>query len=103
MALKIEFKGYVNDIRSFDWGTVIVVAHDQRQLVDGEWQSVGKDYIDVSFEGTPPEKNTLVFVKGNLKVGTYAKRDGSTGVSLKVRAEEITLVGRESAPQDLPF
>jgi hypothetical protein len=103
MALKIEFKGYVNDIRSFDWGKVIVIAHDQRQLVDGEWQSVGKDYIDVTYEGEAPAKNTLVFVRGNLKVGTYAKRDGSTGVSMKVRAEEITLVGSAAPADDLPF
>lgn len=103
MALKIEFKGYVNDIRDFDWGKVIVIAHDQRKLVDGEWQSVGKDYIDVTYDGPAPDKDTLVFVRGNLKVGTYPKRDGTTGVSLKVRAEEVSLVGKSGPAEELPF
>ena len=91
MALQIEFEGYVQDIRSFDWGTVVVVAHNQRaKNANGDWETTGKDYIDVTTDGPVPAKETLVKVKGSLKVSTYPKKDGSTGVSLKVRASELT-------------
>ena len=90
MALQIEFEGFVQDVRNFDWGTVVVVAHNQRaKSPTGEWETVGKDYIDVTFDGVTPPKETLVKVKGTLKVSTYAKKDGSTGVALKVRASEL--------------
>jgi hypothetical protein len=90
MALQIEFEGFVQDVRNFDWGTVVVVAHNQRaKSASGEWETVGKDYIDVTFDGVAPAKETLVKVKGNLKVSTYDKKDGTKGVSLKVRASEL--------------
>jgi len=89
--LKIEFEGFVQDVRNFDWGTVVVVAHNQRakNTQTGEYETVGKDYIDVTYDGATPEKDTLVKVKGSLKVSTYAKKDGSTGIALKVRASEL--------------
>jgi len=90
MALQIEFEGYVQDIRTFNWGNVVVVAHNQRtRTANGDWETTGKDYIEVTTEGSLPEKDTLVKVKGNLKVTTYDKKDGTTGVSLKVRATEL--------------
>jgi hypothetical protein len=98
MALNIEFEGFVQDIRSFDWGTVVVVAHNQRaKSASGQWETVGKDYIDVTYDGPTPEKDTLVKVRGSLKVSTYAKKDGSTGVALKVRATELAPFNRGDA------
>jgi hypothetical protein len=98
MALQIEFEGFVQDVRNFDWGTVVVVAHNQRaKSASGQWETVGKDYIDVTFDGVTPEKDTLVKVKGTLKVSTYAKKDGSTGVALKVRASELYPFNRGDA------
>jgi|688.fasta_scaffold1138171_1 hypothetical protein len=102
MALKVEFKGFVQEIKTFDWGNVIVVAHDQRQMNNGTWETVGRDYINVTFEGETPLKDALVDVKGNLKISTYPKKDGTMGIDLKVRAESITPVSkRQSDP--LPF
>jgi hypothetical protein len=91
MALNIEFEGFVQEIKTFDWGAVAVVAHNQRakNASTGEWETTGKDYIDVTFDGELPPENTLVKVKGTFKINTYAKRDGTTGVSLKVRASEL--------------
>jgi len=42
----------------------------------------------------------MMQVIGNLKVGTYAKQDGSTGVSLKVRATSVTPVERRGGRTD---
>lgn len=98
MAIKVEFEGWVNEAKVFDWGTVLKVTHDQRAKNDaGEWETVSKDYIDVTI--TPEQASAIasakvVRVAGTLKVGTYEKRDGSTGIALKVRAQEVAPVER---------
>lgn len=102
MALNIEFDGYVQEIKDFDWGTVITVTHNQRMksATTGEWETVGKDYIEVTVEKgmKVPAKDTPVKVSGSLKVATYLKKDGSTGIALKVRAKEISDPVRAKAP-----
>lgn len=101
MALTIEFEGFVNETKTFDWGTVVKVSHAQRAKNDatGQWETVGKDYLDVTLpQGTPvPAENTVIRVKGTLKSPTtFAKKDGSFGVALKVRAQEVSAVERRS-------
>ncbi|CAB4152920.1 hypothetical protein UFOVP609_34 [uncultured Caudovirales phage] len=105
MALNIEFEGYVNEIKQFDWGTVVQMSHAQRakNQTTGEWETVGKDYIDVTVPTgmSVPAQNSVAVIIGSLKVGTYAKKDGSTGVSLKVRAKDIRPGSRgKSAPAE---
>lgn len=105
MALNIEFEGYVNEIKQFDWGTVVQMSHAQRakNQTTGEWETVGKDYIDVTVpQGmSVPAQNTTAVVVGTLKVGTYVKKDGSAGASLKVRAKDIRASVRgKSAPAE---
>ncbi len=107
MAINIEFEGYVNETKGFSWGWVAKVAHSQRAKNEatGQWETVGKDYFDVTLpEGALVTEGTIVRVKGTLKVGTYEKKDGTTGVALKVRAQEITPVERagQSAPASAP-
>jgi hypothetical protein len=99
MALKIEFTGWITDTKTFDWGTVLVVSHDQRaQNAAGEWETVGKDYLDVTV--TPEHlaaigEAKLVQVIGNLKKGkVYSKKDGSQDMDLKVSALEVTPIQR---------
>lgn len=105
MSIKVEFEGWVNDVKSFEWGHVLRVTHDQRAKNDaGQWETVGKDYLDVTV--TSDQLSTLhdskvVKVAGSLKVSTYTKKDGSVGVALKVRASHIEPVQRgagKSAP-----
>lgn len=107
MAINIEFEGYVNETKGFSWGWVAKVAHSQRAKNEttGQWETVGKDYIDVTLpDGVTVQENTIVRVKGTLKVGTYDKKDGTCGVALKVRAQEVTPVerGGNSAPAGIP-
>jgi single-stranded DNA-binding protein len=119
MAIKVEFDAWLNDVKSFDWGHVAKVAHDQRARNDsGEWETVGKDYLDVTITAeqlAAIDGASKVRVVGNLKAGTYQKQDGSTGVSLKVRAVDIFPIDRASqdpvgviksvlgASEDVPF
>lgn len=102
MALNIEFEGYVNEVKTFDWGRVAKLSHAQRakNQTTGEWETVGKDYIDVTLpdDAISPTENTIVNVRGSLKVSTYQKLDGTTGVGMKVRAKEISPVVRGSRP-----
>ena len=107
MALKISFEGYVNEVKQFSWGSVAKVSHSQRAKNDatGEWETVGKDYLDVTLpEGVIVDEGSIVAVEGTLKVGTYPKKDGTTGVALKVRAQTVAPVergsmGRTAAPK----
>lgn len=94
MAVDIKFEGFVNGVRSFDWGTVYDVAHSQMMKDDqGEWKVDGKDYFSV----TGPagfEEGDRVSVVGRLKTKTFEKKDGSKGISLNIRASEMSKVER---------
>jgi single-stranded DNA-binding protein len=96
--IRVEFKGYVNEVRTFEWGTVYNVSHNQvRKNHQGEWETVGRDYFSVVAPKDAPAfaKNDQVEVVGRLKTKTYDKRDGSgKGVSLEVRADEMRPVER---------
>lgn len=97
MAVNVIFEGFVNEVKPFSWGTVAKVSHSQRAKNDatGQWETVGKDYFDVTLpEGVSIPEGELVRVEGTLKVGTYDKKDGTTGVALKVRAQSIRKVER---------
>lgn len=101
MAVNVIFEGFVNEVKPFSWGTVAKVSHSQRAKNDatGQWETVGKDYFDVTLpEGVTIPEGELVRVEGTLKVGTYDKKDGTTGVALKVRAQSVRKV--ERGPRD---
>lgn len=105
MALNIEFEGYINEVKTFSWGTVAKMSHSQRAKNDatGEWETVGKDYLDVTLpEGVQaPEENSVARVVGTFKTSTYEKRDGTTGIAIKVRAQSIEAVDRRRDPVDV--
>ena len=91
--IRVEFKGYVNGVRTFDWGVVYDVSHNQvRMNHQREWETVGRDYFSVIAPASAPAfaENDQVEVVGKLKTKTYEKRDGSgKGISLEVRADEM--------------
>lgn len=98
MALNITFEGFVQEIKEFGWGTVVTVVHNQRAKNNsGQWETVGKDYLDVTTDGPIPPKDSKVVVEGRLKVSTYQKRDGSTGIALKVSGATISEAVRGNA------
>lgn len=91
MAVKIEFMGYVNKVREYEWGVVYDMAHNQMKKTNDQWQTVGRDYFSVvGVEGGERfAENDMVNVKGTLKTKYFDKQDGSKGLALNVRAEEM--------------
>jgi single-stranded DNA-binding protein len=103
MAIQIEFQGFVNEVKNFDWGTVYNVSHNQvRKTPQGQWETVGRDYFSVvAPDGTQPlAENMRVNVKGRMKTKTFEKRDGSKGISLEVRADEISVLAQGTLRED---
>jgi len=105
MALKIEFEGYVNEVKTFGWGSVIKMTHSQRakNKDSGQWETIGKDYLDVvlpeGFNAEQVQEGMILSINGTFKVETYPKRDGSTGIAIKVRATDIEKVDRQGTPK----
>ena len=104
--IRVEFKGYVNSVRVFDWGTVYNVSHNQvRKNHQNEWETVGRDYFSVVApqDSATFAENDQVEVVGRLKTKTYDKRDGSgKGISLEVRADEMRKVERGNKAASVP-
>jgi len=97
--IRVEFKGYVNSVRTFEWGTVYNVSHNQvRKNHQDEWETVGRDYFSVVGPAGFVE-NDQVEIAGKLKTKLYDKKDGSgKGISLEVRADTMTKLERGGKP-----
>lgn len=103
MAINIEFQGFINEVKNFDWGTVYNISHNQvRKTPQGTWETVGRDYFSVvAPDGAQPlAENMRVSVKGRMKTKTFEKRDGTKGISLEVRADDITVMSAGTQRDD---
>jgi single-stranded DNA-binding protein len=108
MALSLTFTGFVEEAKTFDWGSVVTVAHANRKKnEEGKWETVSRDYIDVSVDPSSDfgwllkaDKGTRVTITGNAKLSTYEKRDGSSAVKIKLypQAVESAVIDRTDAP-----
>jgi len=98
----IQVTGWLNDVKSFDWGSAAKVSVDQRkQNAEGQWETVDKTVYDVTFDGAFPDSKQVT-VEGRITgINIFEKRDGTTGVSIKVRAESVNAVN--TAKEELPF
>lgn len=92
----ITVVGYLNDIKEFNWGTVlsVSVSNSVKNKETGEWETGSRDYYDVvlgdGVSANGLSKDSVIEVEGSFKVGkTYAKKDGSTGIELKIRATSV--------------
>jgi hypothetical protein len=105
MAVSIEFEGFVNDVRRFDWGVVYDVSHRQvTKDAQGNWQTAGYDYFGVTVNEPVPgvEKDSKVKVVGTLKTKRYDKKDGSgKAVALNVRATSVELVQKPASVSEM--
>ena len=99
MAIEIKFRGYVNEVKTFDWGTSYSMSHNQVQKSpDGKWETVGRDYFSVVGPAGFAEGD-LVDVAGTMKTKLYDKRDGTKGVALQVRAQSMVKAERSGPAQ----
>jgi hypothetical protein len=90
----IDVTGWLNDVKEFDWGTALKVSVDVRKKTpEGTWETVDKTIYDITTDGkTALEGVKQVKVVGRINgTNSFQKRDGSTGVSIKVRAESVTV------------
>lgn len=97
MALVMSFTGFVEEVKEFSWGNVVTVSHANRKKNDaGQWETISRDYIDVTIDPgsdfswlKEAKKGLRVAVTGNVKVSTYEKKDGSAGIRFKLWPTEV--------------
>lgn len=97
---RVNVTGWLNDTKSFDWGNVGKVAVDQRRKNEatGEWETIDKVIYDVVYEGNFPDAKQAVVTGRIVGTNTYEKRDGTTGFSIKVRADSVEAAIDVDAP-----
>ena len=106
MALSLTFTGFVEEAKTFDWGSVVTVSHANRKKnAEGKWETTSRDYIDVSVDPMSEfswlldaKKGTRVTITGNVKISTYEKRDGGSAVKIKVWPQQVTEPEMANAP-----
>jgi len=100
----ISVTGWLNDPKTFDWGSAAKVSVDQRkQNSQGIWETVDKTVYDVTFDGSFPDTKQVI-VEGRITgLNTFPKKDGTTGVSVKVRAESVRAAEAVLDTEDVPF
>jgi hypothetical protein len=96
---QVVVTGWLNDAKVFDWGSAAKVSVDQRkQNTAGVWETVDKIVYDVTFEGAIPDAKQVTVTGRISGLNLYEKRDGTSGASIKVRAESIVAADESEAP-----
>ena len=88
----VTVTGWLNDVKDFDWGRALKVSVDVRkQNHQGDWETVDKTIYDVTTDNRAPLDGVRQIVVTGRITGTnvFQKRDGSSGFSIKVRAENV--------------
>lgn len=88
----VTVTGWLNDVKDFEWGRALKVSVDVRKKNhQDEWETVDKTIYDVTTDNrTPLEGVKQVTVTGRVSgTNVFQKRDGSSGFSIKVRAENV--------------
>jgi hypothetical protein len=88
----IQLTGWLNDVKDFEWGRALKVSVDVRKKNhQGEWETVDKTIYDVTTDNRAPLDGVKQVVVSGRIVGTnvFEKRDGTSGFSIKVRAESV--------------
>ena len=89
---QVTVTGWLNDVKDFEWGRALKVAVDVRKKNDqDEWETVDKTVYDCTTDDrTPLDEVRQVRVVGRITgTNVFQKRDGSSGFSIKVRAESV--------------
>ena len=89
---QIQLTGWLNDVKDFEWGRALKVSVDVRKKNhQDEWETVDKTIYDVTTDNrTPLDGVKQVVVTGRITgTNVFQKRDGSSGFSIKVRAQTV--------------
>jgi hypothetical protein len=88
----IQLTGWLNDVKDFEWGRAVKISVDVRKKNhQGEWETVDKTVFDVVTDNRAPLDGVKQVVVTGRIVGTnvFQKRDGTSGFSIKVRADSV--------------
>ena len=89
---QIQLTGWLNDVKDFEWGRALKVSVDVRKKNHQDaWETVDKTIYDVTTDNrTPLDGVKQVVVTGRITgTNVFQKRDGSSGFSIKVRAQTV--------------
>jgi hypothetical protein len=89
---QIQLTGWLNDVKDFEWGRALKVSVDVRKKNhQDEWETVDKTIYDVTTDNrTALDGVKQVVVTGRITgTNVFQKRDGSSGFSIKVRAQTV--------------
>lgn len=90
---QVTVTGWLQNVSDFDWGRSVKVAVDvSRKNHQGEWEKVDQTIYDCTTndKGQVFDGINQVTVVGRITgTNVFQKRDGSTGFSIKVRADDI--------------
>jgi len=89
---QIQLTGWLNDVKDFEWGRALKVSVDvSKKNHKDEWETVDKTIYDVTTDNrTPLDGVKQVVVTGRITgTNVFQKRDGSSGFSIKVRAQTV--------------
>jgi hypothetical protein len=98
----VTVTGWLNNPKKFEWGSAAKLSVDQRRKNDqGIWETVDKTEFDVTFDGDFPDAKQIT-VQGRITgTNVFERRDGSSGFSIKVRADNV--IPAEPETEDAPF
>jgi hypothetical protein len=89
----VTVTGWLQNVADFEWGRAVKVAVDvNRKNHQGEWEKVDVTLYDCTTDDKFQILDGVKQVTVNGRItGTnvFQKRDGSTGFSIKVRADSI--------------
>jgi hypothetical protein len=95
----VTVTGWLNDPKTFDWGSAAKVSVDVRKKNDlGVYETVDKVAYDVTYEGVFPDAKQVTVTGRIVGLNIFDKRDGTTGVSVKVRADSVIAAEENDAP-----
>jgi len=96
---EVTVTGWLNDVKDFDWGRALKVAVDvNRKNHQGEWEKVDVTVYDVTTDDKSGMFDGIrqVTVTGRITgTNVFQKRDGSSGFSVKVRADSVVASGEQ--------
>lgn len=95
----VTVTGWLNDPKTFDWGSAAKVAVDVRKKNEvGGYDTIDKVVYDVISDNPFPDAQQVTVTGRITGLNVYAKRDGTTGVSVKVRADSVIAAEENDAP-----
>jgi hypothetical protein len=94
MAIEIKFTGFINEVKSLDFGYVVKCSHAHRyKNEDGDWSTASYTNIDLivrkdkASEYTDllaAENGSKITASGYGKPSAYLKKDGDPAASLTI-------------------